>query len=111
VCAALVRPVRHGGVAGHASGVVALVVIGAAVVPALYMVAFALLERADAWVGLVLGVVHGLAAGPLLALLPRGDGGTGPGLYGWRAGPITPPLLLFLHALYGAALGYLYVLP
>jgi hypothetical protein len=110
LCASVFRPVRNGGAAGRAAGLLALLALGAAVIPAFYLLAFALFERADAWTGLGLGIVHGLAAGPALALLPRPAGAVAPGLYGWRAGRLTPALFVILHALYGAALGYLYVL-
>ena len=81
-----------------------------AVIPFLYAFAFTYADRAEALVGLCFGLVHGLLAGLLLPLAARRCGGAlPPGLLGWNLGRATPLVLLFVHAVYGTLLGYIYV--
>ena len=51
--------------------------------------------------------------GPLASLLAALIAGCAqaptPGLLGWRLGPATPLIMLGVYALYGATLGYVYV--
>jgi hypothetical protein len=82
------------------------------VVPPLYAVAFEIAGNADLPLGALIGVTHGVAVG---ILLPAVAGRTAcarapsPGLFGWRLGAATPLLLLFIYGLYGASLGWVYV--
>ncbi|MGQ0562452.1 MAG: hypothetical protein ACT443_11320 [Gemmatimonadota bacterium] len=78
--------------------------------PLAYSLLFAYLDRAEAIVGLSAGVSHGLLAGLLLPLAGRRCAGAQPpGLLGWKLGRATPLVLLFVHAVYGTLLGYIYV--
>jgi hypothetical protein len=81
-------------------------------VPALYAVVFELMGRAELVQGAVLGSAHGVLVGAFLPLVARRNAcssAAAPGLFGWRLGHATPLLLLLVYALYGAALGYAYV--
>jgi hypothetical protein len=81
-----------------------------AIIPFLYALAFSYAERAEAIVGLIFGLVHGLVAGLLLPLAAaRCKGALPPGVLGWSLGRATPVVLLLVHAVYGALLGYIYV--
>ncbi|MGQ0812859.1 MAG: hypothetical protein ACT4O1_00130 [Gemmatimonadota bacterium] len=80
------------------------------VFPFFYVLVFAYTGRAEALVGLALGALHGLLAGFLLPLAARRCAGAHPpGLFGWQLGRATPLVLLFVHAVYGSLLGYIYV--
>jgi len=82
-----------------------------AVIPVAYAITFAYLGRAEVLMGLMIGAIHGLLAGILLPLAARlCAGARPPGLLGWRLGRATPLVMVFVHAVYGAALGYVYVL-
>lgn len=81
-----------------------------AIFPIVYAVAFAYLGRAEALIGLIIGAIHGTLAGILLPLAARRCAGASPpGLLGWRLGHATPLVMVFVHAVYGAALGFVYV--
>lgn len=81
-----------------------------AVFPFIYALAFLYADRAEALVGMVFGLIHGLLAGLLLPLAARRcSGALPPGLFGWNLGRATPVALLFVHAVYGTLLGYIYV--
>ena len=84
----------------------------ALVVPLIYAVGFEILGNADLPLGAVMGVAHGVAVGvtlPLVARHPRCTHAPKPGLFGWRLGAATPLLLLFIYGVYGATLGWVYV--
>lgn len=81
-------------------------------VPVVYALIFARLHDASALNGALIGIAHGALAGAVLPLAARRCGATlAPGLLGWRLGKATPLVLLFVHAAYGAVLGYVYVMP
>ncbi len=80
--------------------------------PALYAVAFAIAGRADAPLGAEFGLAHGILAGLVLPAAWRAAGNSkSAGLLGWRLGGATPFGLLAGHVLYGALIGYIYVVP
>ncbi len=82
------------------------------IVPALYAVAFEIVGNADLPLGAVIGLAHGAAIGILLPVIAGRAGCTkapSPGLFGWRLGAATPLLLLLVYGLYGASLGWVYV--
>lgn len=80
------------------------------VFPFIYAGIFVFTGRAEAIVGGMIGLVHGLLAGLMLPLAARRCAGAKPpGLLGWNLGRATPFVLLFVHAVYGALLGYIYV--
>lgn len=94
-----------GGRAARALGMTLLV-------PACYAIVFEVMGRAELGQGALLGLVHGLLVGaflPVLAARNACNKAPAPGLFGWRLGNATPLLLLLVYALYGAALGYAYV--
>ena len=87
-------------------------IIAGFLLPVVYALVFHFLSRADAYTGFLLGAVHALAV-PLL-LLAATPGGSRrsrrielTGRAGWR-GTVS---LLASRVLYGALLGYLYVVP
>ena len=80
------------------------------IIPLIYAAIFTLTGRAEAIVGLMIGLTHGLIAGLVLPLAARRcSGANAPGILGWNLGRATPFILLFTHGLYGALLGYIYV--
>jgi hypothetical protein len=80
--------------------------------PIAYAFAFNTLGRAEALVGAIAGAVHGLLAGLALQLAARRcSGAIAPGFMGWNLGRLTPIVMILVHAVYGAALGYVYVIP
>ena len=80
--------------------------------PVIYALIFTRLHDASALNGALIGLAHGFVAGAVLPLAARRCGGAmAPGLLGWRLGKATPVVLLAVHALYGAVLGYVYVMP
>ena len=103
-----------GGVSDAALLLAGLVRAGAMIIifPMLYAVLFARFADADLVSGAALGLAHGFLAGFALPLAARRCGGAHPpGLLGWRLGRATPLVILFVHAAYGALLGYVYVIP
>ena len=83
-----------------------------AVFPIAYALVFTQVGRAEAVVGAIAGAVHGLLAALLLPLAARRcSSAVAPGFMGWNLGRLTPLALIFVHAVYGAALGYVYVAP
>lgn len=83
-----------------------------AVLPFVYALIFRYLGRAEVLPGTMIGLVHGAVAGLLLPLAAkRCKGAKAPGLLGWRLGRPTPFVLLVVHAVYGALIGWIYVLP
>jgi hypothetical protein len=81
-------------------------------IPTAYAIVFEIIGNADVPVGAVLGVAHGIAVGvllPVIARRPRCTSAPHPGLFGWRLGAATPLLLLFVYGVYGATLGWVYV--
>jgi hypothetical protein len=84
----------------------------ASFIPLGYAVVFETVGNADVPLGAVLGVAHGIVVGialPVIARRPRCTDAPHPGLFGWRRGAATPLLLLFVYGVYGAALGWVYV--
>ena len=78
--------------------------------PLIYAYVFAYTGRAEALIGLFAGLVHGLLAALLLPLAARRcSGAKPPGPLGWNLGRATPLVLLIVHGVYGALLGYFYV--
>ena len=85
-------------------------VIMIAVIPFIYAAVFVYTGRAEAIVGLMIGLTHGLIAGLMLPLAARRCAGAkAPGVLGWNLGRATPFILLFVHAVYGSVIGYIYV--
>jgi hypothetical protein len=82
------------------------------VVPFVYALIFEIVGNAEVPVGAMLGMLHGVLVGATLPIVSRGAGcakAPTPGLFGWRLGAATPLLLLLVYTLYGATLGYGYV--
>lgn len=80
------------------------------VFPIAYALLFAYMGKAEVLPGMIIGAIHGVVAGILLPLAARRcDGAVPPGLLGWRLGKPTPLVLLFVHAVYGAMIGYVYL--
>lgn len=110
----LARPGARG---APAAGWLLYVAGGCFVLPLLYTAAFEAIGEADAVVGCVLGLVHGLAAGAALPFAGRpnpclrANDLAAPGLFGHRLGSWTPIGFLGLHILYGGLLGYIYAIP
>ena len=84
----------------------------ALVIPLVYVLIFEVIGNADLRLGALIGMAHGLAIGITLPLVSVRGGcrkAPAPGLFGWRLGKATPLLLLVIYGLYGATLGYVYV--
>ena len=80
--------------------------------PAMYGLAFEALARADVAIGATLGLLHGTVVGALLPLAWRLAGGAErAGVFGRHLGSLTPFGIVTTHVLYGALLGYIYVVP
>ena len=80
------------------------------VIPFIYAAVFVYTGRAEAIVGLMIGLAHGMLAGMMLPLAARRcTGAKAPGVLGWNLGRATPFVLLFVHAVYGSVIGYIYV--
>lgn len=100
-----------------AAGSVLHLILGSAVFPAVYAVIFELLGRADALTGAVIGGIHGSIAGLCLpAFVARTRCGRArrapdPGIFARKLGTLTPVGILSVHAIYGAVLGFIYVVP
>lgn len=80
--------------------------------PLIYAAVFELVGNAELTFGAILGLLHAALVGVSLPLIARRAGCTkapAPGLFGWRLGAATPLLMLFIYALYGATLGWVYV--
>jgi hypothetical protein len=83
-------------------------------IPLPYAAVFEIIGNAEFKHGAVLGLLHGMVIGFTLPLLGRRRGcerTPRPGLFGWRLGRATPLFILFVYTLYGAVLGYVYVVP
>ena len=81
-------------------------------IPLIYAIVFEIVGNADLPLGAVIGMAHGVAVGillPIIARRPRCANAPNPGLFGWRLGAATPLLLLLIYGLYGASLGWVYV--
>lgn len=94
--------------AGRIARAVALTVV----VPLGYAIIFEVVGNADLPLGAMLGLLQALLVGavlPIIAARPRCRNAPTPGLFGWRLGAATPLLLLFIYTLYGATLGWVYV--
>lgn len=99
---------------GASAGLLLHFLLGTLAFPAAYAVVFTRLGRADAGMGMLLGGIHGLAAGaslPWLARAGRCSPEGGPGLFGRRLGVATPLGIVLAHIVYGGLLGYVYVVP
>ncbi len=82
-----------------------------AVFPIIYALLFQRMAGALVLPGLIVGAGHGLLAALILPLAARRcPGALPPGFMGWKLGRLTPLVMLFVHAIYGALLGYVYVL-
>lgn len=82
------------------------------VVPAVYAVVFEVVGNAELQFGAIVGLVHAVLVGialPLVASRDRCIKAPSPGLFGWRLGGATPLVVLIVYTLYGAMLGYVYV--
>ena len=83
-----------------------------AIIPFFYALIFEIIGNAELPVGALLGLVHGALVGLTLPIISRRGACTkapAPGLFGWRLGAATPFIILLAYALYGATLGYGYV--
>ena len=81
-------------------------------VPLLYAAFFEVAGDAELVIGALVGSVHAFVVGVTLPIIARRHGcskAPPPGLFGWRLGNATPLVILAVYALYGAALGYVYV--
>lgn len=82
------------------------------IAPFVYAFIFELVGNAELTLGAILGVAHGVLVGITLPVISRRAScakAPNPGLFGWRLGAATPLLLLLVYALYGATLGWAYV--
>ena len=82
------------------------------IVPLIYALFFEIVGNAELPMGAIVGAVHALMVGLALPVVARRQGcaqAPTPGLLGWRLGPATPLIMLGVYALYGATLGYVYV--
>ena len=82
-------------------------------VPFFYALAFELLGNAELPLGAALGIAHGMLIGLTLPLVSKRAGcskAPATGIFGWRLGRANVLLIPFVYALYGAALGYVYVI-
>ena len=80
--------------------------------PLIYTAVFEWRGNADLKFGAMLGVGQAVLLGLTLPIISARAGcrsAPAPGLFGWKLGPVTPLLLLIVYALYGATLGYVYV--
>jgi hypothetical protein len=94
--------------AGRLSRAVALSLF----VPFWYALVFEYAGNADLPFGALLGLGHGVLVGITLPFIGRRQGCAkvpSPGLFGRRLGAATPLFLLLVYGLYGATLGYAYV--
>ena len=81
-----------------------------ALFPFVYAAIFVYTGRAEALVGLLIGLAHGFLAGLMLPLAARRcPTAHAPGLLGYNLGKLTPLILLFVHGVYGSLIGYIYV--
>jgi hypothetical protein len=80
-----------------------------ALFPLIYAIVFQEAGKAEALTGLMAGLVHGAFAGLVLPLAAKRCGAKSPGIMGWNLGRATPLILLIVHGVYGAVLGYIYV--
>jgi hypothetical protein len=82
------------------------------IIPFFYALIFEILGNAELPAGAMLGLVHGALVGTTLPVIAARTGcarAPAPGLFGWRLGAATPLVVLLAYALYGATLGYGYV--
>jgi Mg/Co/Ni transporter MgtE len=82
------------------------------VIPFFYALTFEIIGNAELPMGALLGLIHGAIVGAALPLVAAREGcrkAVAPGFFGWRLGAATPLLVLVVYALYGATLGYGYV--
>ena len=82
------------------------------VIPLFYAAFFEVAGNADLPIGALVGLVHALVIGislPIVAARRGCSKAPTPGLFGWRLGATTPLVIVAVYALYGAALGYVYV--
>jgi hypothetical protein len=82
------------------------------VIPFFYALIFEIIGNAELPVGAILGLIHGTIVGVTLPIISRRGAcakAPAPGLFGWRLGAATPIIVLLAYALYGATLGYGYV--
>lgn len=79
------------------------------VFPAVYALIFSQTGRAEVVMGSIIGLAHGFLASFLLPFAARRCGANPPGFMGWNLGRATPAILLLVHSVYGALLGYIYV--
>jgi hypothetical protein len=83
-------------------------------IPLLYVIVFEIIGNAELAFGALLGSAHGVFVGITLPIIAARHGcaqAPSPGFFGWRLGGATPLLIIFVYALYGATLGYVYVIP
>lgn len=81
-----------------------------AFIPFVYAAIFTYTGRAEAVIGAMIGLAHGLIAGMALPYAARRCASAKPpGFMGWNLGRATPVVLLFVHAVYGSLIGYIYV--
>lgn len=82
------------------------------VIPLFYALFFEIIGNAELPAGAVIGLFHGALVGLMLPVISARSGcakAPAPGLFGWRLGTATPFVILLVYALYGATLGYGYV--
>jgi hypothetical protein len=82
------------------------------VIPFFYALFFEIIGNAELPVGGILGLFHGAIVGLMLPVISARAGcakAPDPGVFGWRLGAATPFVVLLVYALYGATLGYGYV--
>ena len=82
------------------------------IIPFIYALIFEIIGNAELPVGAMLGLVHGALVGVTLPIISQRGAcakAPAPGLFGWRLGGATPIIVLLAYALYGATLGYGYV--
>ncbi|MBI4544650.1 MAG: hypothetical protein HY703_05625 [Gemmatimonadetes bacterium] len=98
-------------------GWLTLLATGTLALPILYALGFEALGRAHLDNGLLLGAVHSLAAGFALPILGnrnrciRAGKLPPPGPFAYRYGRLAPLRFILAHLLYGAIIGYVYVVP
>lgn len=80
--------------------------------PTVYAIVFEIMARADVGLGAAMGLLHGVLAAALVPLAWRWTADEGrAGVLGRRLGSLTPIGIVMTHVLYGALLGYIYVVP